>query len=962
VLQINKIKALAKGDETQTKNLKNKLNDAIHDSQGPAKRWLQALPISANARERIINVLYLAPGKRDTILNNAMEKHGGDAMIKALAAIKKGAKGLTHETVTMWVGHWITANHVAEKNAMLVARRAQAHSDAAQAAALKPNDFRLKLKEAEALQAYTDQVKAVSSTNLDAGSENGPPHAMGVAGGMNNAQAAATMQAVEEKFDVAQLKAVADAVYDMNAFRLALDIENGKTQVSTVAKFLSITAEEQARLQELQDARAVGTVTEAMRDAARAIVRSEYVPMTGHPLSAIDDPTEGLFSTGAAQPNTGKDYVMEGRTRGIADNGIATSMKGLIRSATFAGYADFTSGIGEVFDMLTPEQRTAVGLSKENINGLTRGSDNVLLDGRTNNTVGYSIQDANVLDAIRAGNVDEQDGLLRKFAMPTTRMFAYLVTQANPLFGPKNLINDMIERSLIASTREYHTETGAKVTIGATDVIANSPAAMAAVNRLIRGKADYTNDADVALRDFIEDGGLSTSREAFARDAKALAQRVRGIGTGADPRVAVRAVGDWIEKYNKQFDMVAPLSSYLALRSAGVSKVDAAGGALDLMNYRKKGAKTSGFITPLYAFAQPAFTGGANLLKMLGTTKGQRIAVTSLVAFLALQALSEAGADEDEGGNLIRQLPNYARNNNINVQIGNNVASIPVGFGVTKLANTAARAILDYGNKGNSIPKSIYDVMSEGFMTSLTPFEDNDIKDPVKNLLYGTTPTVLKGAAGYALNTRADGAEIDRADWLDRDKYKHRQGSKKIAPEYRSMAEMLYNATGWDMTPDAMKYLVQSYGIGPFKHVVANTITNPQKKIEGKDTGIPLAGSFIAPVFKPLNDDAWRGQMRKIREDMDDMRKETEKLELDKASEARVAFRELQTSPEYRLMGEFDKVDKELLAEAAAVTRSVNKKQITASEEERRRESIRDRRKDFEAKFLKKWRKMKGLE
>jgi hypothetical protein len=75
-----------------------------------------------------------------------------------------------------------------------------------------------------------------------------------------------------------------------------------------------------------------------------------------------------------------------------------------------------------------------------------------------------------------------------------------------------------------------------------------------------------------------------------------------------------------------------------------------------------------------------------------------------------------------------------------------------------------------------------------------------------------------------------------------------------------------------------------------------------------------------------------------------------------------VALRELQARPEYRLRGEFDKLDKELRAEAAAVTRSLNKKQITATEEERRRESIRGRRKDSEAQFLVKWRKMKGLE
>jgi hypothetical protein len=55
-------------------------------------------------------------------------------------------------------------------------------------------------------------------------------------------------------------------------------------------------------------------------------------------------------------------------------------------------------------------------------------------------------------------------------------------------------------------------------------------------------------------------------------------------------------------------------------------------------------------------------------------------------------------------------------------------------------------------------------------------------------------------------------------------------------------------------------------------------------------------------------------------------------------------------------------MDKRLRTETAAVTRNVNKKQITATAGEQRKQDIKDRRADEEAQFLIKWRKMKGLE
>jgi hypothetical protein len=149
--------------------------------------------------------------------------------------------------------------------------------------------------------------------------------------------------------------------------------------------------------------------------------------------------------------------------------------------------------------------------------------------------------------------------------------------------------------------------------------------------------------------------------------------------------------------------------------------------------------------------------------------------------------------------------------------------------------------------------------------------------------------------------------------------------------------------------------------LGILKAATAELITNPHKEEQGKDTGIPILGSLIAPVAKPLNEDAWKGQVRKAQEDMDEMHKQVEKLKADGSAEGRVAMRELMSTPEYKLMLTFDEMDKRLRTETAAVTRNVNKKQITATAGEQRKQDIKDRRTDEEAQFLIKWRRMKGL-
>jgi hypothetical protein len=772
------------------------------------------------------------------------------------------------------------------------------------------------------------------------------------------------MHSVENMFDVQKLQAIAEHVYSLNSYRLMLDIENGKSNPDVVAKFLNLSAQDTAVLKDLHDARLLGNVTDDMRNRVLDIVRSEYVPMTGHPLASIDGAEDGVFSAGAAQPNTQKSFSMEGRTRGIADNGIATTMTSLVRSASFAGFADFTTGISEVHGMLSQEQRDAVGLSREdNVSGLVRSSDNMMLDGRTGNKVGYVIQDRRVLESIRKANVEAASSLMYQFIRPVTKAFSYLVTQANPMFGPTNMANDLIERSIIASTREYHTESGSKVTIGAMDVIANSAQALGAAVRLIRGKPDYTKQADEALRDIIDRGGMSLSRDTFARSSADLAKQVVAAGAGTGVGTVKRVLGRAIENYNSVFDMVAPLSSYLALRSAGVSSVDAAGGALDLMNFRKGGEHMQLF-TSTIAFAQPAVTGGANMLRALGTKKGKQTAAVALIGFTAMQLLAQAGADDDEGGNLLLQLPDYMRNNNINIQAAGYTFSIPVGFGITRLANTVARIGIDMKYKGTTPLSALQDIANDGLLPALTPFEEPKIKDPLKRGAYALSPTVLKPLVSTWFNANPQGGTIDNEKWIDKDKYRHLQGSKNIAPEYRSLAKVVFDMSGGmlDWTPEATKTIVNGYALGPMRVAVAELITNPDREAKGKETGVPIIGALVSARAKPINDDAWKAQVREAQGEMEELHKELNKLKAETTPEARIALRELQSRPEYKMSLVYDEMDKRMRNESAQVTRGVTSKQITASAAEIRKQDIKERRSDEEAKFLVKWRRMKGLE
>jgi hypothetical protein len=257
--------------------------------------------------------------------------------------------------------------------------------------------------------------------------------------------------------------------------------------------------------------------------------------------------------------------------------------------------------------------------------------------------------------------------------------------------------------------------------------------------------------------------------------------------------------------------------------------------------------------------------------------------------------------------------------------------------------------------------QSLRDIVFSGLVPSVLPIESNKIRDPMKDAAYMFTPTVLKPAMSVVMNANPQGGDIDREKWMDGKQYKHMQGSKTIAPEYRDMASLLFTTSGGllDITPDATKVLVNGYALGPFRVAVAELITNPDREAKGKETGIPIISALISSKIKPINEDAWKGQVREAQVEMDDLHKEKAKLSLDTSADGRTALRDLMAKPEYKLSLIYDEMDKRMRNETAQVTRSLTSKQITATAAQDRKDAIKDRRADEEAKFLVKWRAVK---
>ncbi len=666
---------------------------------------------------------------------------------------------------------------------------------------------------------------------------------------MNDAQADEFMRIAEQKFGRAALDAAAKPLQRLNSFRLAIDIESGRISADQAILFSPEIRAAEPQIRALAalvqpGSNASQVQIEQARDAVVNALQntSTYVPTTGDPSQGFE---QDVLGSGFKTPNVARDRRLMGRTESIADNGISASLSGMQRSAAAAGWNPFTRLIAQAYYQMNDAQRNEAGMRRVSITILDRLSDNIIINGDE----GFSINNGAELEALRKENVDDRSGILR-IAQAPTQAFAYAATQLNPTFGPINMGRDIWERSENLRTKELKTASNTRVNVdkAAKRMIGSAYTVWKdLVATIWTGKRTRYGDL---LREFEALGGggsrysasLSQERADLVRDIERVRSR---------PVQAFKAIGKVVDNWNSVFENVSALAAYAALREQGMTKEGAAAAALDLMNFRKSGSAMP-IARALYAFAQPAVTGGANLVNMLKTKTGQKRAMGYMVGFAVLQMLMGglAGEDEELGKNKIDLLSNYAKDRFIPIPLGGDtIAKLPLGFGLPTLTNSIVRRVLGYVDGNLTMGEAITESLTAGVLPTFSPIEPTKVKasdDPFVWLAQTFAPTVLRPGVNVAVNKNGLGGQIVREQYLDPTKYKSEQGAPLTAEDYKDIAKGVRTTFGFDLAPEQVRELLRGFAVGGLRHALNAYIENPNRELMGRPTETPVLGTFMA--------------------------------------------------------------------------------------------------------------------
>ena len=965
------------------------LNKHLHDSLAPAKRWIDALPIGTTVEgqtliDRLRGSMYRAVGIRDSALTQAVNEFGGRQVQELLGKLANAAN-VSIETAVRDIGTYITAGYAPDGNAKLIAKdtaRLNAAVKALQEAVADGNQAAI-----DAAQAAANSAQRALQLRVDAvyNTESRPVrHVAGVAG-YNNAQAASMRAAIEQRYAKADLDAAAAHIHTLNSFALALDVESGKATPAIVAEFLG-NPEIQPLLEALRnaalayDAENRGSVDtlNALRQQVMEQVRSNYVPLTGDPSRALEG---DHFPQGSRRPNTSRDYALEGRTSSVPDDAITATWARLLRSANYAGWAPFQDNLAAAYDVMTEEQREATGISRETLDPASErtGGDNSVIRRRGSKIHAYSFRDPAILESIRGANVQDVSFNLSILGAPT-KWYAYAATQLNLFFAPRNFFRDLWERSELIRPKAIldangntidGTKVGRGILLYGLDPRKAADLFMASYRRALGRPMKQGSRADRMLDELARTGGLSVYGDRFAGDRTRLVGQVR-----SRQRKVTSGLARAIEAYNRIFDVVPVLAAHMALRDQGATAETASSEALDLMNFRKRGA-SAGIFGTLYAFAQPAFTGGANAISALYNphSKAQKLGSTHLVkrgvvrligttiAFSAIHALTRAMTDDDEGGNKLDQINELTTNNNLVIPVpgGNGFLKIPLAFGLTRVAHGMAMNMAGVATGEMTPTEALGRQMTGSVVPVFSPIEGTSIdwnKRPTQAFLVTFAPSWLKPVASVAVNRTANDTPVVYDAYENTNEFRSEQFGRNVPPLYQDIARFIRQINGPDMAPEEIQTLIEGYPMGSLSMIRTGLINNPHREARGQ----PVQNPLLSQVYGVYSDGGKLSQFYDALDQTNEIeRHRTDALRRRDAGENVDLQRVTSTSDQKLLAWRqwWDEEDKKLRAEARKINAD---RTLSAEGKEKRRLQYLQKRRQMQILAVYRYRQAAGLD
>lgn len=931
-----------------------KVDEWLADSLRPVNDWIDSMHLvdwtgNTSSRDhekrRLKDAMYTAKGKRDA-LNSELEQAYLKPILSKIAALSKETKKSKHPidelTMKRLVGNWISARYSIEKNIDLLNRDEKvmrdtkrlldnAKQNGTSAEVRRLNEAYLKAKE-----QYDNRKADIYNTDYK---NKGNRFKVGVAGGWSIPEAELIMKNTEQRISKSNLESIAEMVYDLNQSRLDIDRASGRYTESEYQEYKS---------------------------------NRHYVPLTGDPNADAD--VDIISGAGSSALNIARDKTLKGRTSSEAEDAIDAVWKSIGKSTTYAGFTEFKSRIDDLFetevtllkdkgysDAEAREQATAnLGISKRKMQGLTRSSDNVLIRKEGGEYYEYDLP-AQVMEALRNDNIEHANAFLKIISKPTG-WYARGVTQWTVTFAPMNMARDTWEKSEFIRVQKLYDKNNRLVDSKTMDKIGRDTLKNAFADKEVwqatkrLGFGQELRDsvpAERMLKQLLKEGGVSNYGTYLDKSEVDLIERLRKQNNPIAGKL--EKAGKILEGYNKMFDTVSALASYKALVENGIDSKQAAATTLELTNFRKTGSKMRG-IKALYMFSQPTVMGAANLIRYLSTRKGQIRFVAYLAGMTALYTVLRSMDDDDEGGNKMDQLGDITRYIPIPIG-GGHYFKIPVGFGMPQMAWNFSTNIVKGAMSDISLTEAGANMLVHSMKTfsPVSPSEISAAKYPMEKITLTATPTILQPLMQNVLNRSAFGNKIT-TNYVREDKLKAEQSKATTAQFWKDAAMELNDSLGIDMHPEQIKNLFDGYSsmFGSLKELNTVFVENPNREQLGRNTRMPFVNQFIGTT----NEFAIQSRYYEASEEANQVYKEYKSRKernemgnwLDSEKMKLIKFHE----EEATMIGK-------MRSEKAKLTRAMRSGQISAVAYESGIKRYNKEMSQVQAKMLRKYRKMEGL-
>ncbi|OLL27477.1 hypothetical protein BTH42_32030 [Burkholderia sp. SRS-W-2-2016] len=609
--------------------------------------------------------------------------------------------------------------------------------------------------------------------------------------------------------------------------------------------------------------RAAGLLTPEM-EAARPNYRW-YVPLTGDPNETED----ALSRSSAVSLKSPRAKEATGREGTLSQNVLHNVLERTDVAIRQAGMQDFKRD----FVRLMEQSPAAKGLASARVNdGSTNeifekyiGEDGfihrrvkasagmspdalVLHDG--NRTTVVDVGNQKILEALNGANKADIDGV---FALPdrATRLLSGIYTRYNPMFPLMNKIRDtQSQLSLIMADAPVSDKLAAVRRAAANNVTFSTQwrDKPDSVYHQWREKYEKLGGATM-YSDLFRDETMRNIENEFAKTA--------GATPAHRTKAAAEKIGDFIDHVNEHMEMTSRVALFKALVDSGMSERDAALYTKNTMNFETKG-KYGRQLGALYTFAGPALFDARRMAQSLRSPRGAAVLVAQFAMMYGLYgAMKAMSGDDDDGIARLDKVPLSQTGRFLTLLDPNNPDGkgwkFPVGFGYGRIALTLAAALHRYADGVDDGATFAGNVGKEALMSNFSPLEPVDI-DPTRDVsgwaMQQFTPALMKPLLQLAMNQNAQGSPIHKPDEWTGSKLHFGESWPATSAIFKGAAKSLFDATGIDVYPETLQFLLRSYGgNGTMDAIRATQLLGEKADTEWTLGDIPGAQTFASKVI-----------------------------------------------------------------------------------------------------------------